>query len=117
MDSTFLRNLYQSPNNPDFDKLLSDRLRNTQYKQLYLRSLFSFINMRHSTDRRYLMDSKAYLISNLSVILNHFTMEQLKNIGSLSEEDLERLAYFMNCSKDQVHKILSDMGVAFEDMR
>lgn len=74
--------------------------------------LFGFIKMKANQDKLYLYQSKPYLKNSLNVLLNHFTLDQLRHQECLAEDELEKVAYFMACKKQKVPAILKDLSKA-----
>lgn len=72
--------------------------------------LFGFIKMKSNQDKFYVYQSKPYLKNSLNVLLNHFTLDQLRHQEFLTEDEVEKIAYFMACKKQKVPGILEDLG-------
>lgn len=72
--------------NKNYISIINNRFSNDKFKSKYLKMLFGFIKMKSNQDKRYIYQSKPYLKNTLNVLLNHFTLDQLKHHDSLSAD-------------------------------
>lgn len=98
--------------NDNYLHIINNRHCNDKFKSKYLKMLFGFIKMKANQDKLYLYQSKPYLKNSLNVLLNHFTLDQLRHQECLAEDELEKVAYFMACKKQKVPAILKDLSKA-----
>lgn len=78
--------------------------------------LFGFMKMKTDQNRLYLYQSKAYIINSMNVLLNHFTMTQLRDHEALTDEEKQRIAYFMAIKVEKVPSVLKDLSTAVNEM-